>query len=158
MAGKIEDIELLEKLQEIDKILAEGEMVLNNPPLKEKIDSVRAKKAEFKAKRDQIDQIFVKSRKEIELLSTKDSELAASQNKAQKEIEETQGDYRKIEAYTNNLNQLTQQRKVVDEKLEKIEANFNKIKDLKQKIEDNIGKLSMQEDDFNSTLQKDQAE
>ena len=158
MAGKIEDIELLEKLQEIDKILAEGEKVLNNPPLKEKIDSVRAKKAEFKAKRDQIDQIFVKSRKEIELLSTKDSELAASQNKAQKEIEETQGDYRKIEAYTKNLNQLTQQRKVVDEKLEKIEANFNKIKNLKQKIEDNIGKLSMQEDDFNSTLQKDQAE
>lgn len=154
MAGVKEDWEKLERLQEIDNILENGAEQFNNSPIAAKILEVRAKKAEYKAKRDQLDSVYVKARDEVAQVSAKDSQLAEAQTKMQKEIEDTQGDYKKVEAYTNKLNELTNQRKVVDEQLEKIEVNFNKIKELKEKVDEAIGKVSMQEDDLNDQLQK----
>ena len=79
--------------------------------------------------------------------------LNYQQEKTQKEIEETQGDYRKVEDLTKKLNELTDERKKVDAKLEELEANFNKIKELKSKIDGSIEKLSMQEDDLSQQLE-----
>lgn len=148
------DFDKLKELQDIDNALEEGAKTFNDSPIAKEIEAVRAKKAEYKTKRDQIDAVFVKARAEVETVSAKDSELAAAQEKTQKEIEETQGDYRKVEAHTNKLNELTNQRKIVDEKIETIEANFNKIKELKEKVEGAIGKISMQEDDLNKKLEE----
>lgn len=154
MAGLAEDWQKLERLQELDNILENGADQFNNSPIAAKILEVRAKKAEYKVKRDQLDAVYVKARDEVAQVSAKDSQLAEAQQKMQKEIEATQGDYKKVEAYTNKLNELTNQRKAVDEKLETIEANFNKIKQLKEKVDDAIGKVGMQEDDLNEQLQR----
>lgn len=153
MAGKVEDIEKLQDLQNIDNTIEDGAEAFNNSPIAAQIGEVRAKKAEIKTKRDQVDKVFVKARDEVEAVSAKDSELAAAQDRAQKEIEETSGDYRKVEAHTQKLNELTEERKKVDAKLEELEANFNKIKELKAKIDASIEKLSMQEDDLNKQLE-----
>lgn len=153
MAGKVEDIEKLVRLEEVDNIIEDGAEAFNNSPIATEIGKVRLKKSEIKAKRDQVDKVFVKARDEVEAVSAKDSQLAAAQDKTQKEIEETAGDYRKVEAHTKKLNELTEQRKKVDEKLEELEANFNKIKELKGKIDASIEKLSMQEDDLNKQLE-----
>ena len=153
MAGKVEDIEKLLRLQEVDNTIEDGAEAFNNSPIATEIGKVRLKKSEIKAKRDQVDKVFVKARDEVDAVSAKDSELAAAQDKAQKEIEATQGDYRKVEDFTRKLNELTEERKKVDTKLEELEANFNKIKELKAKIDASIEKLSMQEDDLNKQLE-----
>lgn len=154
VAGKVEDINKLKRLQELDNILEDGAQAFNDSPIAKQIDEVRSKKASLKGKRDQVDAVFVKARKEIETVSLKDSQLAQAQDKAQKEIESTQGDYRKVEAHTNKLNELANERKKVDLKLEELEANFNKIKELKAKIDSGIESLSIKEDDLNNQLER----
>lgn len=154
MPGKIEDIEKLGELQDADNILEEGAEQFNNSPIATQIEDIRKKKQEYKAKRDQVDGVFVKAREEVEKVSLKDSQLAAAQEKEQKEIEDTQGDYRKVEAHTNKLNELTNQRKLVDEQLAKLEANFSKIKELKEKLDNAISSVSMKEDDLNKQLEQ----
>lgn len=158
MEATNKDIENLSRLQEIDNILEDGAEAFNNSPIAIEIEKVREKKAKYKAKRDQLDAVYVKARDEIAQVSAKDSQLAEEQKKAQAEIEATQGDYRKVEAHTNKLNELTNQRKEVDAKLEEIEANFEKIKSLKAQIDDAIGKVSMKEDDLNRQLQDTNAQ
>lgn len=158
MAGVEQDKDKLLKLQELDNILQDGAENFNNSEIGKKIAAVRMKKSELKTKRDQVDQVFVKARTEIETVSNKDSQLAAEQEKAQKEIESTQGDYRKVEAETQKLNELNNQRKTIDDQLEKLEANFNKIKELKEKIDAGIEKLGMQEDDLSVALEKSNVE
>lgn len=153
MAGKVEDYKKLQALEEVDNTLENGVEAFNNSPIAKEIAEVRSKKAEYKAKRDQLDSVFVKARDEVAAVSAKDSELAAAQDKTQKEIEEIKGDYRKVEAHTKKLNELTEQRKKVDEKLEIIEANFNKIKELKSKVDDAIGSVSLKEDDLTKKLE-----
>lgn len=154
MAGKIDDIQKLEELQEVDNILENGVEAFNESPIAKQIAKLRVKKKGLKSKRDQVDQVFIKARKEIELVSTKDSQLAAAQEKEQNEIENTKGDYRKVEAHTNKLNELANQRKEVDKKLEELEANFSKIKELKAKIDSSIETLSMKEDDLTKELER----
>lgn len=158
MAGKQEDKELLIKLQDVDNQIEQGAETFNNSPIAAKIKEVRLKKEQVKQKRDQVDKVFVKARKDMQDVSHKDSQLAEAQKKTQQEIDATQGDYRKVEAHTNKLNELTQQRKEVDTKLEALEANFNKIKAIKEKIDDAIGKLSMSEDDLNNKLNETNAQ
>ena len=153
MAGKVEDIEKLKRLEELDNILEDGAEAFNNSPIAAQIEEVRAKKAEVKAKREKVDKVFVKARTEVEEVSEKDSKLAASQDIAQKEIEKNQGDYRKVQDSSKVLESLSEERKKVDAKLEELEANFNKIKELKEKIDSSIEKLSMQEDDLNKQLE-----
>ncbi|MDO5329645.1 MAG: hypothetical protein Q4E88_06115 [Coriobacteriia bacterium] len=157
MPGKVDDIEKLNELQELDKNIDAAYAQIQNSPYAKKIEAARAKKSEYKTKRDQIDGIYKKARAEFEEITAKDSELAASQTETQKKIEETQGDYRKVESYTNKLNELTNNRKVIDEKLVKVEANYNKISELKGKIDEAIGKVSMLEDDLNKKLQEENA-
>lgn len=152
MAGTANDIKLLRKLEEVDKTIEEGVAQFNESPIAKKIAEVRQKKAEVKQKRDQVDKVFIKARTEMQEVSDKDSLLAEAQKKEQKEIQATQGDYRKVEAHTNKLNEITQQRKQVDSTLEGLESNFNKIKSIKEKIDDAIGRLSMQEDDLSQKL------
>lgn len=154
MAGKIEDIDKLLKLQEIDNILADGAEQFNRNPIAKQIAAARQKKSELKAKRDQLDQVFVKARKQIEEVSAKDSALAAEQEKTQMEIDSVAGDFRKVEALTQKLGELSSRRKQIDVKLETLEANFNKISELKAKIGSSIEKVSMQEDDLNLQLEQ----
>lgn len=153
MAGQVADIEKLQRLEVLDNTLEDGAEAFNNSPIALEIGNVRAKKAEIKTKRDAVDKVFVKAREEVETVSAKDSQLASDQDKAQKEIEATQGDYRKVEAHTQKLNELTEERKKVDAKLEELEANFNKIKELKAKIDGSIEMLSMKEDELNKQLE-----
>ena len=87
MAGKVEDIEKLQKLEVLDNTLENGAEQFNISPIAAQIGEVRSKKAEVKAKRDAVDKVFVKARDEVETVSAKDSDLAAAQDKAQKEIE-----------------------------------------------------------------------
>lgn len=155
MPGKIDDIEKLKQLQEIDKQMDDAMSQINASPTAKKIEGTRAKKAEYKQKRDQIDKVYIKARSEFEEITKKDSELAAAQTATQKKIEETQGDYRKVEDFTNKLNEISNNRKVIDEKLVSVEANYNKIADLKAKIDGAIEKLSMMEDDLNTKLQQE---
>lgn len=158
MAGQVSDIEKLIRLQELDNVLQDGAEQFNNSPIAAEIKEVREKKSQYKSKRDQVDAVFVKARDEVEKVGALDSKLAADQDRMQKEIEKTQGDYRKVEAQTQKLNELTNQRKQVDEKLEKLEANFNKIKELKQKLDSAIEAVSMKEDDLNRNLESTNAQ
>lgn len=153
MSGKVEDIEKLQRLEELDNTLENGAEAFNNSPIAAQIEDVRKKKEELKVKRDKVDKVFVKARSEVEEVSEKDSKLAASQDIAQKEIEKNQGDYRKVQDSSQMLNELGEERKKVDAKLEELEANFNKIKELKEKIASSIEKLSMQEDDLRGQLE-----
>ena len=68
MAGKVEDIERLVRLQEVDNIIEDGAEAFNNSPIATEIGKVRLKKAEVKAKRDQVDKVFVKARDEVEVV------------------------------------------------------------------------------------------
>lgn len=153
MPGKIEDIEKLKLLEQIDNTLQDGAEAFNNSPIAKKIAAVRLKKSEVKAKRDQVDKVFVRARNSVDEVGATDSQLAADQDKIQNEIKTTQGDYRKVEAATNKLNELTLKRQKVDAQLEQLEANFNKIKQLKEKIDASIEKLSLQEDDLQKQLE-----
>lgn len=153
MAGKVEDKEKLLKLQDLDNTLEEGAEQFNDNPIAQEIGGLRQKKAELKSKRDQVDQVFVKSRKQIEDVSANDSQLASQQEKIQAEIDSVAGDYRKVESLTQKLNEVSSQRKNIDSKLETLEANFNKIKELQSRIDAGIEKLSMQEDELRQKLE-----
>ena len=65
MAGKVEDIDKLLRLQEVDNTIEDGAEAFNNSPIATEIGKVRLKKSEIKTKRDQVDKVFVKARDEV---------------------------------------------------------------------------------------------
>lgn len=134
MHVKVDDIQRLKDIQEIDaQIKDQVAAAADFPELKE-MKLVLAKKADIVSKIKQIDAMKRDISKRFEKLNVEDASLAEREKSVQKSIDEAAGDYRNLEVHTKELDSVSSRRNTIAEMMIKITVEQDKADDLGVKL------------------------
>ena len=109
-----QDIEVLKKLQEADRIRELSEKEFENLPHRKAILEVRQKLEEIYKKKTQVQDMLDDAEESFDKLVSEDAKLSEKQKDIEKTLSEAQGDYRSVESLSKELMALKSVRKPLE--------------------------------------------
>lgn len=122
------------KLQQVDLQALKLQKQFEELPQRQKIVDAREKQQQLAAKLETIDALLAKADKAINVIIEKDQCLEKRQAEIQKDIDAAGGDFRNLEARTNELAAQGEARERLVPELEKAEAEKTKIVDARNQV------------------------
>ena len=141
MQANVEQLAILRKLQEADRIRRQAENQLASLPHKQQVLDGRSKRKEVQAKLDQIDQLLASARHEAQKIADEDERLSIRQVELQDKIDQAQGDYRSVTTLTRDLEGAAKRRETLEFQAGKAAdriAEVQKVRDSAQAALDQI--------------------
>ncbi len=134
MQASEHDITILEALQNSDREGTLAQRQLDALPQREAIIAVREQKAQILAKKVQVQDMFDAAEDEFMKFFQEDEKLLARQKESESGLQEAEGDFRRVEARSKELNGIVKRRRVLADEMEHAEAEMNKIKPILDQI------------------------
>ena len=108
-----QDIEVLKKLQEADRIRELSEKEFENLPHRKAILEVRQKLEEIYKKKTQVQDMLDDAEESFDKLVSEDAKLSEKQKDIEKTLSEAQGDYRSVESLSKELHGVEKRKKTL---------------------------------------------
>lgn len=134
MQASEHDITILEALQNVDREGMLAQRDLNALPQRDEIIAVREQKAHILTKKVQVQDMLDAAEDEFMKFFQEDEKLEARQKESEQGIHEAEGDFRRVEARSKELNGIVKRRRVLSDELERCEKQINKIKPMLDQI------------------------
>lgn len=134
MQASEHDITILEALQNSDREGALAQRQLEALPQREAIIAVREQKAQILAKKVQVQDMLDAAEDEFMKFFQEDEKLLVRQKESENGLHDAEGDFRRVEARSKELNGIVKRRRVLADELERSEAHINTIKPVLDQI------------------------
>lgn len=168
MQATEEQLEMLDKLQEIDRKRLQAERALRQLPYRDQVLEARKRKADVQAKLQKVEELHAKESRKMQRSETEDRQLAEKQQKTQEKIETASGDYRAVNTWTRDLEVMNKRRAFLEgeltaslAKLEEIEGVRNRAKIAVSQLEEQekqlVQRYRMESERLTSEIEKCQA-
>lgn len=128
------DITILEALQNVDREGMLAQRDLDALPQRDEIIAVREQKAQVLSKKVQVQDMLDAAEDEFMKFFQEDEKLEARQKESESGLHEAEGDFRRVEARSKELNGIVKRRRVLSDELERCEKEINKIKPVLDQI------------------------
>lgn len=127
MQASEQQVAALLRLQQLDLNVLRMKKQLEELPEREQIAQARAKRDAIEKKQEQVRALQSAAEEEVARIEDEDDFYARKQADLQQEIGSAQGDYRKLEACTNELNTIAKKREKLAFELDPAAANLEKV-------------------------------
>ncbi len=154
MIATEQDIELLRKLQDIDRKVATAQKEFEKLPHRQAILEVRQKKSDVLKKKVQIQDMLDEAEGSLVALVQEDEQLAAKQDDISKTLIEVQGDYRAVTSHTRELDGVRKRREKVSVELVRVEEQLDKINPVMKQVMQALESLEAKEAELIASFQK----
>ncbi|WP_350453866.1 zinc ribbon domain-containing protein [Slackia heliotrinireducens] len=158
MQATLEQLEALDKLQQVDSAMAKLQKQIDGLPQKQAILEVRHKIAELSDKHRSLLGMRKDAEADLEDLNAKDAEQQAKQVEAQRAIDEAKGDYRSVSTRTKALQNATEKREKIAAEVDALEQRILEMVDLEQNVASAVEKLNAREKQLISSYQSEGGE
>ena len=129
-----QDIEVLKKLQEADRIRELSEKEFENLPHRKAILEVRQKLEEIYKKKTQVQDMLDDAEESFDKLVSEDAKLSEKQKDIEKTLSEAQGDYRSVESLSKELHGVEKRKKTLGKESEKVGEQIERISGVMKQI------------------------
>ena len=146
MQASAEHIELLEKLQEVDRVRIMAQDELAKLPHREQVEEGRRKRAEIKARADSLAQILSEVSGERQRLRDEYERLGAKLDETQEKINQTSGDYRGVAQLTRDLDGIRKRRETIEFETGKADARIAEVRKVKDQADQALEALASREE------------
>lgn len=154
MQATAKDIESLAKLQEIDMVAANASRQLQRLPERAQLKQIAEKRTAIAAKLDQVVKMHDAAAHEVAQINGEAEILKNRQDETQKRIDETGGDYRRIESLTKDLSGMQKRLEKLGIDKAAAEEKLTQVKGVKKQIEDGLALLDAKYRELSGTLHK----
>lgn len=134
MQASSQDIEYLQRIQEIDLEINRLNKQLEELPQREVILEARQKQESLAKKQAQIAALKKDVKKKLTRINDEDASLAKKEKGVQAAIEAAGNDFRGVEARTKELNGIFKRRSSLQEELKNVEQEMSKIDNLEAQV------------------------
>ena len=148
------DIDILLKLQEVDRRVASAQKEFDALPHRKAILEVRAKRDEVFKKKVQVQDLFDDAEGRLASLVQEDEQLSQKQDEITALLAEVQGDYRAVTAQTRELDGVRKRRDRVMLETGQVEEEVNRISPVMKQIMQALDALDEKEADLVKSFQK----
>ena len=145
MQATPEQIEMLEKLQEVDRVRLRAERSLKQLPYRDQVLELRKRKADVQAKQQKVDELLAKETRKMQRMETEDRQLAEKQEKTQAKIDGASGDYRAVNTWTKDLEVMAKRRASLEEQMTTVLAKLEEIERVSKQAQAGVRQLDEQE-------------
>lgn len=141
-----EQIEVLEKLQEVDRTRLQAERKVTQLPYRDQVAELLVRKKDLSAKLEKIDSLHARESRQLERVETEDRQLSEKQQKTQEKIDGASGDYRAVNTWTRDLQGMQKRRAVLDKELSQIMEKLADIETVRNQAQMALRKLNQKEE------------
>ncbi len=145
MDASIDQIQILDKLQEIDRSRLQAERALKQLPQRDQVIQLRKRKKDVQMKLEKVQSLYLRESRQMERMELEDSQLAEKQAKTQEKIDTSSGDYRAINTWSRDLEGMAKRRTTLDKDLTASMQKLSEIEKVKNQAEAAIQQLDAQE-------------
>ncbi len=140
-----QQISALLRLQQLDLDVLRMKKQLEELPERNEIAAAREKRDAVVQKQEQVRALQAKAEEEVARIEDEDDFYAHKQADLQHDIDTAQGDYRKLEACTNELTTVAKKREKLEFELGPAVANLDKVRAVAAQIDDALSQLDERE-------------
>ena len=155
MEATTEQIEMLDKLQEVDRLRLKAERELAQLPHREQVVELRKRKKGVQEKLVQVQDVISREEKRISRIELEDQQLVEKQRKTQEKIDGAKGDYRAVNTWTRDLEGMMKRRNTLDSQLSSAMEKLGEIEKVRDQAQSVLAKLDAQEGQIVAHFQKD---
>lgn len=155
MQASDQELENLERLQQIDAEVIRNKKKLDGLPQRQTILETRQKLSEVIKKKTQIQDMIDDAEDELHKLLSEDERLAKKQDETQEALERVQGDYRSVESYTKDLHGVAKRREKLTAEMERVDAGLSQVRPLMDQIMAGCAELEAREKEAVASFQEE---
>ena len=145
MPLSIEDVQPLLVLQQIDLEIRQKQKQLDALPQRAQIAEARRKRAQIQEKGEQVSALRANVERELEHQRFEDAQLAEKQEQTQEKITSESGDYRAVEALTQELEGFAQRRTALAEKIGGLKTRKAQVDQVAAQVDAALAAINAQE-------------
>lgn len=145
MQATTDDITNLLQLQQIDLDLMKAKKKLEELPQRATILAMRQKKRAIEEKRDQLFALHSQAEAKVSKLESESASLTEKQRQVQQAIDESQGNYRSVEAHSKELDGFAKRQTMLEEELSTLGDELEKIEGVQNQVSQALAELKKQE-------------
>ena len=146
MDATIEQIEMLDKLQEVDRLRLKAERELSQLPHREQVVNIRKQKSGVLEKLAQVQDMIAREEKRVSRIELEDQQLVEKQQKTQEKIDGAKGDFRAVNTWTRDLEGMVKRRNTLDGELSAVMEKLGEIEKVRDQAQAVVSKLEAQEE------------
>lgn len=140
-----EQIQTLDKLQEIDRSRLKSERALKQLPQRNQVIELRTRKKEIQGKLEKVETLRARESRQMERIELEDNQLAEKQAKTQEKIDSAKGDYRSINLWTRDLEGMSKRRSTLGEEHAAVMQKLSEIEKVQLQAETAISQIDARE-------------
>ncbi|MCH4184115.1 MAG: hypothetical protein LKF61_01365 [Eggerthellaceae bacterium] len=134
MEATSEQIDLLMRLQEIDRSILKSKKDLEELPQRAQIAALRQKQELLDQKNIKAEDLYQEAKANVDRLTCEDERLESKQTLTQQRIDESQGDFRSVSALSKDLDGVAKRRETVAFEKEKADKRLHRAESIRRKI------------------------
>ena len=154
MFATSQDLEVLAKLQEIDRSIASAQKEFDEMPHRNAILEVRRKKEDVFKKKVQVQDLLDVAEGKLIDLENEEEKLSEKQREVEAALAEVQGDYRAVTAHTRDLDGVRKRREKVSLALDGVTAEIARIEPVMKQVMAALDALEGKEKELIASFQK----
>ena len=155
MQASQHDIEILRKLQEVDRSVALAQKDFDSLPHRKAILEVRRKSEEVLKNKVRVQDMQDTAEEKFESLVKEDERLLKKAEEIEALLQEAKGDFRSVESRSKELNGVHKRRKDLAKELEKVNGQLEKIAPVMKQVMKAVQDLTRNEQDLVASFQKE---
>lgn len=140
-----QDIEILQKLQEVDRTRELSEKEFEKLPHRQAILEVRQKLEEIYKKKIQVQDMLDNAEEAFDKIVNEDAKLTEKQNDIEKTLLEAKGDYRSVESLSKELHGVEKRKKTLAKDSEQVGEQIERISGVMKQIMSALQSLEAKE-------------
>ena len=153
MKASEEEIQILQKIQELDRIIFRSHKALKNLPQPAEAQRVHDRLVEVSAKLEKVEAMLAKKRRDFGCLEREYDQLRERIEKVPAKIDSAQGDYRSVQTWTRDMEIMGDRSKVLDEKMAVLLEGIEQVEAVRAQAAAGVDQLKAHErklyDEFN---------
>lgn len=153
MKASEEEIQILQKIQELDRTIFRSHKALKNLPQPAEAQRVHDRLVEVSAKLEKVEAMLSKKRRDFGCLEREYDQLRERIGKVQAKIDSAQGDYRSVQTWTRDMEIMGERSKVLDEKMSALLEGIEQVDAVRAQAAAGVDQLKAHErklyDEFN---------
>lgn len=149
------DLATLIQLQQFDLDLFRSKKKLDELPQRKRIMSLREKKREIEQRQKKVDEMRSSADHDLSRIKDEDERLVTKQQEVQRKIDESQGDYRSVEALTKELGGIAKRRNTLETDLDPLSQKVSEIEQVQKQLAEAMALVTKEENDSIASFQKE---
>ena len=145
MEASFEQIEVLEKLQEVDRIRLRAKKQAMKLSQREEVLALRKRKNEIAEKLAQIVKLYELESRQLSRIEVEDCQLQEKQTKVQEKIDASSNDYRSVAIWTRDLEGMVKRRNTLEHESAAHMEKMDEIEKVKTQAENALAELDSKE-------------